>query len=66
MIERRHRGEGGNGLRTLKNVLNTLFVVGAIAGLLWYFFKDRQEGTIVILCSMVPKMIEVVLRLMRL
>jgi len=66
-MEVRKRGEESrSGLRTLKNVLNTIFVLGAIVGMCLYFFKDRQTGTIVILASMAFKMVEVILRMLRL
>jgi len=66
-MEVRKRGEEGkSAMRTVKNVLNLIFVLGAIVGLCIYFFSDRQTGTIVILVSMVFKMVEVILRMLRL
>ncbi|MCQ2255101.1 MAG: hypothetical protein MJZ29_06350 [Bacteroidaceae bacterium] len=42
----------------IRNVLNTIFVVGAIIGVALYIFKSETTGTYVILGSMVFKMAE--------
>ena len=49
----------------LRNILNTIFVVGAAAGMAVYFWGDRTIGTIIILVSMAIKMLECVLRFMK-
>ena len=48
-----------------RNILNLLFVLGAIAGLLVYFYANHNAGIIIILVSMVFKVIECCLRLFR-
>ena len=47
---------------TIRNVLNIIFMAGAIVGILLYFYTDRTVGTITILAAMVFKMIESILR----
>ncbi len=46
----------------IRNVLNIIFMAGAIVGILLYFYTDRTAGTITILAAMVFKMIESILR----
>lgn len=46
----------------IRNVLNIIFMAGAIVGILLYFYTDRTGGTITILAAMVFKMIESILR----
>ncbi|MBR6963511.1 MAG: hypothetical protein IKH86_07730 [Prevotella sp.] len=48
-----------------RNILNTIFVVGAVIGMGIYFWGNRTVGTIVILVSMAIKMVECVLRFMK-
>jgi len=42
----------------IRNILNTIFLVGAVVGMLLYFFYSNQIGTYVILGSMIFKMAE--------
>lgn len=69
MIETRRRDEGSENPRgrfaLLRQVLNILFMVGAVAGVLIYFYKSKDTGTVVILASMVLKFAECVLRLLK-
>ena len=46
----------------IRNVLNIIFMAGAIVGILLYFYTDRTVGTITILSAIVFKMIESILR----
>lgn len=46
----------------LRNVLNIIFMLGAIAGVLIFFFAGKTLGTIVILAAMVFKIVECSLR----
>jgi hypothetical protein len=46
-------------------VLNTLFIVGAIVGMLLYFKADKDTGVYVLIASCILKFAEVTLRLMR-
>lgn len=52
-------------IRSLRNWLNFIFVIGAATGMLVYFLSNKETGTYIILASMVFKFIEVVLRLMK-
>ena len=52
-------------IRSLRNWLNLLFVVGAATGMLVFYLHNRDLGTYFILGSMVFKFIEVTLRLMK-
>lgn len=47
----------------LRNVLNIIFILGAIAGMIVYFKADHDLGIIIILCSMAFKFIESAIRL---
>ncbi len=49
----------------VRNILNTIFVVGAAIGMAIYFWGNTNVGTIVILVSMALKMVECVLRFMK-
>ncbi len=46
-----------------RNVLNTLFIIGALAGLIVYFCASHNAGIIVILVAMVFKIVECCFRL---
>ena len=48
----------------LRNWLNAIFMVGAVIGVLIYFFGDHTIGTIVVLVAMVFKIVETAMRLM--
>jgi len=58
----RHRRSEDTNLR-LRNLLNIIFMVGAIAGVAIYMTADRTAGTIVILVAMLFKIVECVFRL---
>ncbi len=47
----------------LRNILNLIFMIGAVVGLLIYLFSDEFSGTIVIMAAMAIKIIESVLRI---
>ena len=49
----------------LKQVLNIIFMLGAVVGALLYFYQNKTMGTVVIVVAMVFKMIECVLRLLK-
>lgn len=64
-LQRRRRGPENarrdDSIR-LRNWLNLIFMVGALAGILIYFFGDRTTGSVVILVAMVFKIIESAIR----
>ncbi len=65
-LPRRHRGEEEKPkpLLRLRNVLNTIFILGAIVGVIVYLCGDQTVGTIIILAAMVFKIVETGIRFM--
>lgn len=63
--EIKHRRKRADRYIGLRNVLNAVFMLGALAGVLVYYFCDTRTGTIVILVSMLFKFVECVFRLMK-
>ena len=49
----------------IRNVLNIIFIVGAIAGMATFYLHDRTTGTIVIITAMAFKIVECSLRFIR-
>ena len=49
----------------LRNILNLIFMVGAIVGVGIYLLGDKTVGTIVVLVAMSFKIVECSLRLIR-
>lgn len=45
-----------------RNILNIIFMVGAVVGLIVFFTVSHFIGTIIILASMVFKIVECILR----
>ena len=67
-IPRHHRGEETNPKGkyfAIRNWLNFIFIIGAIAGMAVYFFVAHTMGPVIITCAMVFKVAECCLRLMR-
>ncbi len=66
MLEKRSRGEANptddDKMLKLRNLLNIIFMIGAIIGLVVYFLGHQQMGIIIILFSMVFKMAESTIR----
>jgi len=58
-------GEARGRFFMLRQVLNTLFILTAIAGMLLYFKWSRDVGTYLLIASCVLKFVEVTLRLMK-
>lgn len=56
---------GGDKFMMIRQVLNLIFMIGAIIGVIIFLTGNRTVGTIVILISMVFKIIECVLRFIR-
>lgn len=64
-LHRRHRRKEDaprDSFLKLRNWLNIIFMVGAIAGVSVYLLHDRTVGTIVVLAAMVFKIVESALR----
>lgn len=49
----------------IRNILNIIFMIGAIIGMIVYFISDHTTGIIIILSSMVFKIAECCLRFFR-
>lgn len=49
----------------LRNWLNAIFMVGALIGVVVFYWSDNTVGTIIILASMVFKIIECGLRFLK-
>lgn len=63
--ERHHsRGERSDRFFMIRNILNIIFMIGAVVGVLVLYFHDKTIGTVIILVSMVFKMVECCFRLM--
>jgi hypothetical protein len=53
-------------MKLLRNILNTIFIIGALIGMYLYYKGNTETGTIVIIVAMAFKFIEVVIRLLKL
>ena len=62
---RRHRKPASDQLLGFRNVLNIIFMVMAIIGVIVYFSEYRTIGTYILLASMAVKMVECCIRLLR-
>lgn len=60
----KHRNRGDRYI-VLRNILNIIFMLGALVGMAVYFKLDHQAGTIVILSSMLFKIVECVFRFIK-
>ena len=49
----------------IRNLLNIIFMIGAIVGVIYYLTKDRTIGTYIILISMCFKIAESSLRMIK-
>ena len=59
------REERQRKMKMIRNVLNLIFMILAIVGMVYYFWKDRNVGTIIILVSMAFKMVESSMRMLK-
>lgn len=64
-MEKIHYSERGQ-LFWLRNLLNILFILTAIAGVAVYLLQDKTTGTYIVLGAMGIKIIETSLRIMKL
>ena len=53
-------------MRLLRNILNIVFIFGALIGMYIYYKGNKETGTIIIIIAMAFKFIEVVIRLLKL
>ncbi len=50
---------------TIRNILNIIFMIMAVVGVIWYLTKDRTTGTYIILFSMCFKIAESSMRMIK-
>jgi len=50
-------------IKTIRNIMNFVFMLGAVIGLIVYFSHSKETGTYIILCAMVVKFFEAALRM---
>ncbi len=63
---RRHtRPSGKDPMFTLRNILNIIFMLLAIVGVVVYVWADNTIGTYIVLGAMAIKMVECCLRMLR-
>ena len=60
------REERQRKMKMIRNVLNIIFILMAIVGMAYYFWKDKSVGTIIILVAMAFKMVESSMRMLKL
>ncbi|MBO5156250.1 MAG: hypothetical protein J6C05_03845 [Prevotella sp.] len=63
--EERRREERLHKIKMIRNILNLIFMLMAIAGMAYYFFADKYVGTIIILVAMAFKMVESSMRMLK-
>ena len=62
-VRRRHREEKPRDrFFKLRNILNLIFMIGAVVGVVLYFNSDTTVGTVIMLAAVVLKIIECSLR----
>ena len=64
-IRRNRRAQGRGKFFMLRNILNIIFIIGAVVGMLCYFFKNEEIGIVIVLGAMAFKMCECVIRLVK-
>jgi hypothetical protein len=53
-------------MRLFRNILNIIFIFGALIGMYIYYKGNTETGTIIIIVAMAFKLIEVIIRLLKL
>jgi hypothetical protein len=53
-------------MRLFRNILNIIFIFGALIGMYIYYKGDTETGTIIIIVAMAFKFVEVIIRLLKL
>ena len=49
----------------VRMVLNVIFMLGVVAGMLVYFLNDKMTGMIILACCVPVKMAESIIRMMK-
>ena len=58
--------EDGERLRSLRQWLNIIFMIGAIVGMVWYMVADHDTAVYIMIAAVVFKFIELTLRIAKL
>jgi hypothetical protein len=58
--------EDGGRLRSLRQWLNIIFMLGAIVGMVWYMVADHDTAVYIMIAAVVFKFIELTLRIAKL
>jgi hypothetical protein len=53
-------------LRVLRQWLNLIFIIGAVAGMAWYVWGDHETAVYIMIGAVIPKFIELTLRIAKL
>lgn len=53
-------------MKLFRNILNIIFIFGALIGMYIYYKGNTETGTIIIIVAMAFKLIEVIIRLLKL
>ena len=64
-IQRPVHKQKSNKHMSLRNILNMIFMIGAIVGIIVYYAYNSQIGTIVILVAMAFKFVECIFRFIK-
>lgn len=64
-VRRHRRAAQDDKYFKIRNVLNIIFMIGAVAGMAVFYFHDRTMGTIIILTAMAFKIAECCFRFIR-
>lgn len=63
--EREHNNPSADWMLKLRNILNIIFMLGAVVGVIYYISADKYTGTLIILGAMAFKIAESALRFLR-
>lgn len=59
-----HHKRKSNLIRNIRNVLNIIFMLGALTGMILHFCSDKETGLYIILASIPFKLAELAIRLL--
>lgn len=59
----RREERSDNKMLPLRNILNLVFMLGAIAGVVTYYLGNSRLGIIIVLAAMAVKMVECAIRM---
>lgn len=59
------REDNGDKFFKIRNILNLIFILGAVVGMIFYFFFGKETGIVIILVSMAFKFFECIFRFIK-